>query len=96
MTPSNIIAGFSVTGIYPLNKNKLLGLPEEVENQSGRPYIPFYQPLTPCASVGTSQSHVHIHLHQLTPSHAKSASHSHIPDLSDSRSPVLMKSCSES
>ena len=94
MTPSNIIAGFNVTGIYPLNKNKLLGLPEEVESQSERPCIPFYQPLAPYASVGTPQrqSHVHIHLHHLTPSCAKSTSLS----VRDSRSPVLTKSCSES
>ena len=89
MTSSNIIAGFKVTGIYPLNKNKLLGLPEEVESQSERPCIPFYQSLAP---VGTPQSHVHIHLHQSSPSCAKSTNLS-VPD---SRSPVLTKSCSES
>ena len=48
MTPSNITAGFKITGVYPLNRFTLLP-PEDNEKQSlcertGLNFIPFYTP----------------------------------------------------
>ena len=72
MTPLNVISGFRNTGIYPLDKTKLLPAEDESSPVISQ-HIPFLQPLqTP-----QPQSHFHVHIYQSTPSSALGHSQMH-------------------
>ena len=47
MTISNIVSGFKVTGVYPVDREALLGpfTPSPLPEETGLAYIPLYSPL---------------------------------------------------
>ena len=60
MTPKNILSSFSVTGIYPFNRSKILDKlpqspkrsnyePESLQKRTGLAYIPLFSPARPSA-----------------------------------------------
>ena len=66
MTPSNIISGFHNTGIYPLDKTKLLP-PQDKTRESVRSYYTPFLSLQPLHASPQPQSHLHFHIYQSTP-----------------------------
>ena len=85
MTPLNVISGFRNTGIYPLDKTKLLPAEDESSPVISQ-HIPFLQPLqTP-----QPQSHFHVHIYQSTPSSA--LGHSQMHSIHNTLSPSSVSS----
>lgn len=68
MTPSNIISGFRNTGIYPLDKTKLLPADDKSSTESVRGHYTPFLTLQPHHASPQPQSHLHLHIYQSTPS----------------------------
>ena len=81
MTPLNIISGFHNTGIYPLDKTKLLPV-EDKSSPLLSQHILFLQPLqTP-----QPQSHFHVHVYHSTPPSTLTHSQLHSINITPSHS----------
>ena len=79
MTPSNIMAGFKVTGVYPLNRYAVLPcdkVPMSLTERTGLKFIPFYTPTRsrriPLHTPANYVSHTTNHISSTTPAHEES------------------------